>query len=162
MSAERPRRSWLAVALPGVLLAVSVFDDAVFGGLLVAAGVAAGAWGAVLGAAAFVVLSTAMAAGTAWAVRAEPIRLSPRNLERLERLRSRRLGRSLVPRSGRPFATALVAAVFGSVVPVVVAAVGAPGRARVSHGLVLISGVAYGLAFASGYGLLGVLVGAMA
>lgn len=162
MSAEHPRRSWLARTLPGLLLAVSVFDDVVFGGLLVAAGVAAGAWGAVLGAAAFAAMSTAMAAATAWAVRVEPILLSPRNMQRLEQLRARRLGRLLVPQAGRPFVTAVVAAVFGSVVPIVVAAVGAPGRAHVPRGLVMVSGVAYGVAFASGYGLLGVLAGAMA
>lgn len=162
MSTERRRRSWLALALPGVLLAVSVFDDAVFGAALVAAGVAAGTWGVLGAAAGFVGLSVAMAAGAAWAVRVEPIRLSPRNEERLQRLRSRRLGRSLLPRSGSTFVTAVVAAVFGSVVPVLVAAAGAPGRVHVPHGLVVLSGVAYGVAFASGYGLLGVVAGAMA
>lgn len=152
----------MAQAAPGLLFIVTVVDDPLFGGLIVAAEVAFGTPGLLVACCGFVVLSTLMAAATAWALRSEPLRLSAKNRERIAALQRRRLGRHLVPHPERPVTTAVAAVVFGSVAPIIVAGLEPSHGQRYSRGLVLTSGLAYGLAFASGYGLLGVVVGAVA
>ena len=152
----------MAQVTPGMLFIVTVVDDPVFGGLIVAAEVAFGTPGLLLACCGFVVLSTSMAAATAWALRREPIRLSAKNRERIAALQHRRLGRHLVPHPERPVTTAVAAVVFGSVAPIIVAGLEPSDSHRYSRGLVLTSGLAYGVAFASGYGLLGAVVGAVA
>ena len=160
MLRERRRWVWLARTLPGALLVATLVDDPLFGGSIVAARLASGTSGLLTASAGFVLLSTAMAAMTAWSLRTEPIRLSPKNRHRLAALESRRFGRLLIPHPGRPATTAVAAIVFGSVAPIVVGALAPGGGRSFSTGMVLISGVAYGVAFATGYGLLGALVGA--
>jgi hypothetical protein len=72
-------------------------------------------------------------------------------------------GRYLVPHPERPITTAIAAIIFGSVAPIVVAAL-EPGPRTVSmtKKMTFVSGIAYGVAFALGYGLLGAIVGAVA
>jgi hypothetical protein len=152
----------VAQVVPGLLFIVTMVDDPVFGGLIVAAEVAFGTPGLLMACCGFVVLSTLMAAVTAWALRCEPIRLSTKNRERIAALQHRRLGRHLVPHPERPLTTALAAVVFGSVAPIIAAGIEPSDARRFPRGLVLTSGLAYGLAFASGYGLLGAVVGVVA
>lgn len=152
-------RRWLTRVLPGVMLLVTFADDAIFGGLIIGAQLAFGSTGLVTASALFVVLSVAMAAASAWALHREPLQLSDRSRRRIDSLLGRRFGRFLMPHPGRPLLTALGAVVFGSVAPIVVAALD-PEQTRGSiRRLVLPSGIAYGLAFAAGYGLFGALVG---
>lgn len=152
----------VAQAAPGLLLLATLIDDVLFGGSIVGAGLAFGTPGLLAASFGFVVLSTLMAAGTAWALRAEPVRLSHRNRKRLAALRTRRLGRYLVPHPERPVITAIAAVIFGSVAPIIVAGLEPEGGKPVTWHLVLTCGVAYGVVFAAGYGLLGALVGTVA
>lgn len=165
LDAEKVRAAGLtrriAQVTPGILFIVTVVDDPVFGGLIVAAELAFGTPGLLVACGGFVVLSTLMAAATGWALRSEPIRLSAKNRDRIAALQNRRLGRHLVPHPERPVTTAVAAAVFGSVAPIIVAGLEPRDDQRYSRGLVLTSGLAYGLAFACGYGLLGAVIGAV-
>ena len=159
MSADRARR-WLLRSLPGLLLVATLVDDPLFGSAIVAARLAFGTAGLLVASAGFVALSTAMAATTAWALRREPAQLSAASRRRLDGLRGRRLGRYLVPHPRRPVTTAIAAVIFGSVAPIIVAALEPGPRSGARTQMVLISGVAYGIAFAAGYGLLGAVAGA--
>jgi hypothetical protein len=161
MNAGRARR-WLFRSLPGILLVATFVDDPVFGSVIVASRLAFGTTGLLVASVGFVAISIAMAAATAWALHHEPLRLSPKNERRIAGLHERRFGRYLVPHPERPITTAIAAIIFGSVAPIVVAAL-EPGPRTVSmtKKMTLISGIAYGLAFALGYGLLGAIVGAV-
>jgi hypothetical protein len=152
----------VAVALPGLLLVATIVDDPLFGGLIVAAELAYGTGGLLAASFGFVVVSTAMAASTAWALRTEPVRLSERTRRRITALRARRLGRFLLPHPERPTTTAIAAVIFGSVAPMIVGALETDEQRSTSTSMVLVSGLAYGIAFATGYGLLGALVGTAA
>lgn len=149
---------WVAGVLPTVLFVATLVDDPLFGGLIVAAEVAFGTAGLFAAAFGFVVLSTAMAAGAAWALRVRPIQMSVKNRERVASMRRRRFGRFLVPHPDRPLTTVIGAMIFGSVAPIIVAALKPDDAGAISVRMVLLSGVAYGIAFASAYGLLGVVV----
>ena len=151
-------RHRLAVAVPGVLLLVTLVDDPLFGALIVAAEVAFGVFGLIAASVGFTLLSVAMAVATAWAVRTEPVRLSPRIRTRLSSLRGKSLGRFLIPRHDRPVTTAVAAAVFGSVAPIIVAALESDGDVVITRATVITSGAAYGVAFASAYGLVGTAI----
>ncbi len=159
MNPGRARR-WLLRSLPGLLLVATLVDDPLFGSSIVAARLAFGTTGLLVASIGFVALSIAMAAATAWALHHEPPRLSPKNERRLAALHERRLGRYLVPRPERPITTAIAAVIFGSVAPIIVAAVAPDGRTVASRQMAVVSGIAYGLAFAGGYGLLGAVIGA--
>lgn len=152
----------LAQVAPGLLFILTVVDDPVFGGLIVAAELAFGTPGLLVACCGFVVLSTLMAAATAWALRCEPIRLTAKNRERIAALQNRRMGRHLVPHPERPVTTVVAAVVFGSVAPIIVAGLAPSDDQRYSRSLVLTSGLAYGVAFAFGYGLLGAVIGVVA
>ena len=162
MNAGRARR-WAFRSLPGILLVVTFVDDPVFGSVIVASRLAFGTTGLLVASVGFIAISIAMAAATAWALHHEPLRLSPKNERRIAGLHERRLGRYLVPHPERPITTAVAAIIFGSVAPIVVAAL-EPGPRTVSmtKKMTLVSGIAYGVAFALGYGLLGAIVGAVA
>ena len=162
MTRRAPSRRWLARTLPGILLVATVVDDPLFGGVIVAAGLAFGPSGLLTASVAFVVLSVAMAAATAWALGTEPLQLSARNRERVRSLQGKRFGRLLLPHPERPVVVALAAVIFGSVAPIIVAAVGTSEPNGFTTKMVVVSGVAYGLAFATGYGLLGAVVGVAA
>jgi hypothetical protein len=150
----------MARSLPGLLLLATIVDDAIFGGAIVASRVAFGTTGLVVASLGFVAISVAMAGATAWSLRTEPIRLSPKNRRRITALRDRRLGRFLIPHPDRPVTTAIAAIIFGSVAPLIVAAL-EPGTGRTfTSGMVVLGGVAYGVVFAAGYGLFGAIVGA--
>jgi hypothetical protein len=159
--ASRTKR-WVARSLPGVLLVATLVDDPLFGGVIVAARLAFGTVGLLAASGAFVVLSVAMAAATAWALHTEPLRLSPKTRNRITSLQQRRLGRHLIPHPDRPLTTALGAVIFGSVAPILVAALDRDNTTFLPNKMVLVSGIAYGLAFATGYGLLGAIIGAAA
>jgi hypothetical protein len=145
-----------------VFLLVTLVDDPLFGALIVAAEVAFGVFGLIAASLGFTLLSVAMAAGAAWAVRTAPVRLSPKIRQRLHALRRKRLGRLLIPHHDRPVTTALAAAVFGSVAPIIVAALEPDGEVGITRSTVIVSGVAYGVAFASAYGLVGTAISAVA
>jgi len=150
---------WLARGLPGLLLVATLIDDPLFGGLIIAARIAFGTAGLVLASVGFIALSIAMAAATAWALHREPLRLSSRNRDRIAALQKKRLGRFLIPHPERPLTTAGAAVIFGSVAPMIVAALNPHEATAYTYKMALVSGVAYGLAFAAGYGLLGALIG---
>lgn len=152
-------RRWLARTLPGALLIATFADDLIFGGVIIGARLNFGTVGLVAASLAFVLLSIGMAAATAWALRCEPLRLSDRNRRRIGRLQRRRLGRYLLPHHERPLSTAIAAAAFGSVAPLIVAAADPAHTPASTIRLVVPSGLAYGVAFATGYGLLGALAG---
>jgi hypothetical protein len=143
-----------------LLLIATLFDDLLFGGALVSARLAFGAIGLIVASAGFVGISIAMAAATVWVLRREPLRLSVRNCNRIAALQRKRLGRFLIPRPERPLTTAVGAVIFGSVAPIVIAALDPRSIAGHTYKMALISGTAYGLAFASSYGLLALIVGA--
>jgi hypothetical protein len=153
-------RRWVARSVPGVLLVATLVDDPIFGSLIIAARLGFGTIGLLAASAAFVALSVALAAVTAWALHTEPMQLSTKNRERITSLQNRRLGRHLIPHPERPITTATAAVIFGSVAPIIVAALKPSKDATYTNKMVLVSGIAYGLAFASGYGLAGLLVGA--
>ena len=164
-SAPAWRRStsrWVAGVLPSAMLVATLIDDPLFGGVIIASELAFGTVGLLTASIGFIVVSTVMAAATAWALRVRPIQLSVKNRRRIASLRQRRLGRFLVPHPNRPVTTAIGAIVFGSVAPIIVAALEPEAADAVSQGMVILSGVAYGIAFASAYGLLGALVGSVA
>lgn len=152
----------LAQIVPGLLFVVTMVDDPVFGALIVAAELALGSVGLLVACGGFVVLSMLMAAATAWALQTEPIQLSTKNRERIGALQNRRMGRHLVPHTTRPVTTVVAAVVFGSVAPIIVAGLEPTSMQRYPTALVLTSGLAYGVAFASTYGLLGAVIGAIA
>jgi hypothetical protein len=52
--------------------------------------------------------------------------------------------------------------IFGSVAPILVAALDQDNATSMSNKMALISGIAYGLAFAASYGLLGAVIGGTA
>jgi hypothetical protein len=162
MNAHAAPTQWLARSLPSLLFIATIIDDPLFGGMIIAARIAFGTTGLVLASAGFVALSIAMAAATAWALQREPLRLSPRNRDRIDALQNKRLGKFLIPHPERPVTTALAAVIFGSVAPMIVAALNTGQHISYSYKMALVSGVAYGLAFAAGYGLLGALVGVAA
>lgn len=149
----------VAQAAPGLLLVATFVDDPVFGGMIIAAEVAFGTPGLLTASIGFVMLSIAMAAATAWALHTKPIQLSDRNRDRIAALRARRLGRYLVPHPGRPITTAIAAVIFGSVAPIIVAGLEPDRERSITRAMVLLSGIAYGVAFAAGYGLIGAIVG---
>ncbi len=159
MNRGRTRR-WVARSLPGVLLLATLVDDPIFGSFFVATRLAFGAIGLLAASAAFVALSVAMAAATAWALRVEPLQRSTKNRERITALQNRRFGRHLIPHPERPITTAIAAVIFGSVAPIIVAALEPGEHTDATTKVVLVSGLAYGLAFAAGYGLVGLLIGA--
>jgi hypothetical protein len=152
----------LAQFAPGLLFVVTMVDDPVFGSLIVAAELTFGTPGLLVACCGFVVLSTLMAAATAWALQTEPIQLSAKNRDRIVALQNRRMGRYLVPHPERPVTTMVAAVVFGSVAPIIVAALEPSATQRAYRALVLTSGIAYGMAFASGYGLFGAVIGSVA
>jgi hypothetical protein len=152
-------KRWLARALPGLLLVATFFDDPLFGGAMVSARLAFGTIGLIVVSIGFVGFSIAMAAATIWVLRVEPLRLSLRNSNRIAALQRKRLGRFLIPRPERPLTTAVGAAVFGSVMPVIVAALDPRSMFGHSYKMALIAGTAYGLAFAASYGLLATIIG---
>jgi hypothetical protein len=161
MNAGRARR-WVFRSLPGILLVATFVDDPVFGSVIVASRLAFGATGLLVASVGFVAISIAMAAATAWALHHEPLRLSSKNERRVADLHERRLGRYLVPHPERPVTTAIAAIIFGSVAPIVVAALEPVSRsAATTKKMTLVSGIAYGVVFAFGYGLLGAIVGAV-
>jgi len=160
LSANTPTRKWLARSLPGLLLIATLFDDPLFGGALVSAHLTFGAIGLIVASLGFVGISIAMAAATVWVLRREPLRLSMRNRSRIAALQRKRLGRFLIPRPERPLTTAVGAVIFGSVVPIIVAALDPRSMIGHTYKMALISGTAYGLAFASSYGLFATIIGA--
>jgi hypothetical protein len=162
MNGPSRAKRWVARTLPGVLLVATLIDDPVFGGVIVAARLAFGTVGVLAASGAFVVLSVAMAAATAWALHTEPLQLSTKTRNRITSLQQRRLGRHLIPHPNRPLSTALAAVIFGSVAPTLVAALDQDTATSMSNKMALICGIAYGLAFAAGYGLLGAVIGGTA
>lgn len=151
----------LAQVMPGLLLVATLIDDPVFGGLIIGAELAFGLQGLLAATGGFVLISTSMAAATAWALAEQPIRLSEKNRQRMQALQARRLGRYLVPHPERPITTAIAAAIFGSVAPILVAGLEGDTSKPIAWRLVLTSGLAYGMVFAAGYGLLGALIGSV-
>jgi hypothetical protein len=145
--------------IPGALLLLTFVDDAVFGSLMVGARLAFGTQGLVIAAIVFVVFSIMMAGATSWALTKEPLVLSLRSRARISSITSKRFGRYLVPHPDRITTTAVGAAVFGSVAPIIVASL-EEGRPVGNVGkLTAISGISYGLFFASGYGIIGAIAG---
>lgn len=57
----------------------TLIDDALFGGVIVAARLAVGTAGLLAASGVFIALSVAMAAATAWALLTEPLSLSPKD-----------------------------------------------------------------------------------
>ena len=107
-----------------------------------------------------IAFSILIAAATSWALTREPLVLSPRSRARISSITSKKFGRYLVPHPDRVTTTAVGAAVFGSVAPIIVASL-EEGRPTGKVGkLTGISGISYGLAFASGYGIIGAIAGA--
>jgi len=145
--------------IPGALLLLTFVDDAVFGSLMVGARLAFGTQGLVVAALGFVVFSIMMAAATSWALTKEPLVLSPRSRARISSITTKRFGRYLVPHPDRVTTTAIGAAVFGSVAPIIVASL-EEGRPVGKVGkMTAISGVSYGITFASAYGIIGAIAG---
>jgi hypothetical protein len=156
----RKMRRWILRGTPGALLLLTFVDDFVFGSLMVGARLAFGVSGLLFAAITFIAFSMMIASAVSWSLMREPLVLSPRSRARVASLTTKRFGRYLVPHPDRMITTAVGAAVFGSVAPIIVASlekghpVGNVGK------MTAISGVSYGLAFASGYGIIGALAGA--
>jgi hypothetical protein len=152
---------WFLRSLPSALLLITFVDDMIFGSLFVAARLAFGIHGLLFAAIGFIAFSILIAVATSWALTREPLVLSPRSRARVSSITSKKFGRYLVPHPDRVTTTAVGAAVFGSVAPIIVASL-EEGRPTGKVGkLTGISGISYGLAFASGYGIIGAIAGAV-
>ncbi len=155
----RGMRRWFLRSAPGALLLLTFVDDVVFGSLMVGAHLAFGVPGLLFAAMTFIAFSMAIASATSWSLIREPLVLSPRSRERVTSLTTKRFGRYLVPHPDRMITTAVGAAVFGSVAPIIVASLEAGRPVGNMAKMSVISGISYGVAFASGYGVIGVIAG---
>jgi hypothetical protein len=157
---NRKISQWFFRSLPSALLLITFVDDMIFGSLLVGARLAFGIHGLLVAAMGFITFSILIAAATSWALTRVPLVLSLRSRARISSITSKKFGRYLVPHPDRVTTTAVGAAVFGSVAPIIVASL-EEGRPTGKVGKVTaISGISYGLAFASGYGIIGAIAGA--
>ena len=155
----RKMRRWFLRGTPGALLLLTFVDDFVFGILMVGARLAFGVPGLLFAAVTFIAFSMTIASVTSWSLIREPLVLSPRSRARVVSLTSKRFGRYLVPHPDRMITTAVGAAVFGSVAPIIVASLEAGRPVGNMAKMTVISGISYGVAFASGYGAIGALAG---
>jgi hypothetical protein len=148
----------VASLLPGLLLVATLVDDPVFGSAIAGLQLAMGPIGVIVATVSFTAFSVIASMSTLWAIRTAPMRVSDRLNQRLERVRQTRVGSRIAAIDDHHLMTTmLVAAVLGSVAPVILASIGTEPR-RVGVRTALVAGVAYGLVFSSGYGLVGTLI----